>query len=195
MQNPALVFAAAAIISVAWTGHSALANPDSSGGPARGHSSDPDDRTGHSRSLDSADHGTSESPDDRRGRSEDPGDRRGFARNPCSLVAVDQDPDGMTGRSTDLGDLRDSGGSGSEAELVPAVSPPGPSADASALAAWRQVESAESNLNAINDVYQNMLANDYPRGDRRARILTERNDAIEGVNRARTHYSQLTDSR
>ena len=58
-------------------------------------------------------------------------------------------------------------------------------------AAWRQVGSAERNLDANNDVYESMMDANYPRGERRARIIAERNDSIEAVNRARTHYSEL----
>ncbi len=58
-------------------------------------------------------------------------------------------------------------------------------------ASWRQVESAERNLDAIDDVYESMMDANYPRGERRARIIDERNDSIEAVNRARTHYSEL----
>jgi hypothetical protein len=40
-----------------------------------------------------------------------------------------------------------------------------------------------------------MLDANYPRGERRVRIIAARNDLIEVVNRARTHYSELRGGR
>ncbi|MGH0034953.1 MAG: hypothetical protein ACQGVK_07985 [Myxococcota bacterium] len=192
-----------AIVGLALAGGGAAApawsdsDADSYGRPEMGRSVDPD-------GLDAE----SEDPDDRVGESRDPDDMTAGSEDPDGLMVESGDPDSMTtdsedpddhrGRHSDLGDLRESdGGEGRAApapELVARAAPPGPGASAAVMAAWRRVGSAERNLEAMNDVYQKMMHTDYPRGERRARIIAERNEALEAVNRARTRYAQLSDS-
>jgi hypothetical protein len=174
----------------------ALADSDSYGEPAMGHSMDPDDLEVDAEDLDDL-QGHSQDPDDLVAESQDPDDMVADSVDPDTLLAESKDPDDMVGDSTDLGDLRESDGSENAVSPPPAlvaeVPPPDPNASATTRAAWRQVGSAEQNLDAINDVYSNMMDSNYPRGERRARIVSERNDAIRAVNRARENYARLRD--
>jgi hypothetical protein len=170
------------------------ADSDRSGEAAMGHGMDPDELEGGSENPDDLT-GRSEDPDDRTVGSEDPDDMVVGAEDPDGLVGKSTNPDARVGTSTDLSALQESDDSENLLHSAPErdaeVSPPGPNATASVLAAWSQVQSAEFNLKAADGVYEDMIANDYPRGERRARIIEERNDAVEAVNRARERYTQL----
>lgn len=73
-------------------------------------------------------------------------------------------------------------------DLVDEPSPPGPNASSAERALWREVQASEANLDAISGTYENMMAKNYPRGERRQQIVDERDAAMEAVNRARTSY-------
>ena len=177
-------------------GAAAWADSDSYGDPAMGHSIDPDTLEVESGDLDSFE-GHSKDPDDMVAETVDPDDLVADSIDPDTLLAESKDLDDMVGESTDLGDLRESDGSENaprrNPKLVAEVPAPGPNADGTTRAAWRQVGSAERNLDSMNDVYARMMDTNYPRGERRARIVAERNDAIEAVNLARNRYSRILD--
>jgi len=151
----------------------ALADDDEAG-PAMGHSLDPDDLTVES---------------------EDPDDMMGDSKDPDDLVVESEDLEDHAGRSYELGDLPQDSGSQNLPDPMPQLvaepSPPGPNDGSQVHAAWRAVQSAERNMEASNDIYANMIDNNYPRGERRARIIEERRAAFDEVNQARLRYSKL----
>jgi hypothetical protein len=146
-----------------------------------GESEDPDEMRGHSKDPDSLVE-DSEDPDDLRGRYGDPDDMQGTSH----------DPDEMTGRSHELSNLPAAvSDESSEIRIVEMPEPPGPNDGARTRAAWSRVESSSTYLDGMNDTYQRMMDANYPRGERRARIIAERNAAIEAANQARTAYREL----
>jgi len=147
-------------------------------------SEDPDDMVGHSKD-----------PDDLVVESEDPDDMVGHSEDPDDLVVESEDLDAHVGRSHELGDLPEDSGRENlpdpMPQLVPESPAPGPNDDSNVHAAWRAVQAAERNMEAANDIYANMIDTDYPRGERRERIIEDRRTAFEGVNQARLRYTKL----
>jgi hypothetical protein len=174
-----------------------LASPaaadDRSGAPAMAESGDPDDMVGDTEDPDEME-GHSSDPDRFAVESEDPDDLTGHSEDPDDMRGEAEDPDEMEGRSHDLSDLStDRHQQVAEVEIAPLPEPPGAGDGVRVQAAWHTVESSTSYLDSMNDTYQNMLDTNYPRGDRRAAIISERNDAIEAANGARAEYSALRD--
>jgi len=167
---------------------------DDEAGPEMGRSLDPDDLTVESEDSDDME-GDSEDPDDLVVGSEDPDDMVGRSEDPDDLVVGSEDPDDMVGRSYELDELSEDSGSANLPDPMPQLvaepSPPGPNDGSQVHAAWRAVQAAERNMEASNDIYANMMENDYPRGERRARIIEERRATFEEVNQARLRYNEL----
>ena len=86
------------------------------------------------------------------------------AEDSDSLVVAAEDPDALV--TTEAAD--------------PAPAAPAPSAKPAALA------EAQRRLDDANAAYSNMIARDYPRGDARAAIISERDAARDAYERART---------
>jgi len=171
---------------------SGAAANDRSGEPAMAETEDPDEMVGHSEDPDEME-GRSFDPDAFEVESEDPDDLTGHSEDPDDMLAEAEDPDEMEGRSHDLSDLEtDRHQQVAEAEIAPLPEPPGPNDGATVQAAWRRVESSTTHMGTMNDTYESMMDANYPRGDRRAAIITERNDAIEAANRARAEYTKLS---
>ena len=139
--------------------------------------------------------GRSLDPDDLTVESEDSDDMEGDSEDPDDLVVGSEDPDDMVGRSYELDELSEDSGSANLPDPMPQLvaepSPPGPNDGSQVHAAWRAVQAAERNMEASNDIYANMMENDYPRGERRARIIEERRATFEEVNQARLRYNEL----
>lgn len=186
--------ALAVAIALVLLGGTAWADADRYGDPEMGRSMDEGGLTVESEDPDDAEQ-ASGNPDDITVKTDDPDEMTGESGSPDTPTAATEEPDEVMGHSTDLGTLPTDEAAEKETrpapQLVPEVPPPDPDASASVRAAWREVESAERNLDAINAVYGKMREANYPRGERRVRIIAERNDMIEAVNRARTHYSEL----
>ena len=167
---------------------------DDDAGPAMGQSMDPDDLTVESEDVDDLE-GHSRDPDDLVVESEDPDDMVGRSEDPDDMVAESEDLDEHVGRSYELDDLPQDSGSENLPDPMPQLvaepSPPGPNDGSQVHAAWRAVQAAERNMEASNDIYSNMIDNDYPRGERRARIIEERRAAFERVNQTRQRYNEL----
>ena len=104
-----------------------------------------------------------------------------------------EDPTQMRGEHENVADLDVDHGDAQKPhptpDLVAEPSPPGPNASSTERAMWRDLQASEANLDAISGTYENMMAKDYPRGERRQQIIDERDAAIEQVNRARTSYA------
>jgi hypothetical protein len=159
-----------------------------------GQSMDPDDLTVESEDVDDME-GHSEDPDDLVVESEDPDDMMGHSEDPDDMVAESEDLEDHKGRSYQLDDLPQDSGSENLPDPMPQLvaepSPPGPNDGPEVHAAWRAAEAAERNMEASNDIYANMIAKDYPRGERRAQIIEERRAAFERVNQTRQRYNKL----
>jgi len=167
---------------------------DYEAGPAVGNSLNSDDLTMKSGDVDNLD-GHSGNPDNMAGRSEDPDHMVGGSEDPDDTVAESEDLDKQVGRSQQLDGLPEDSGSGSLPDPMPQLvaepSPPGPDDGSEVHAAWRAVQAAERNMEASNDIYANMIDNDYPRGEQRARIIEDRRASFEEVNQARLRYNEL----
>ena len=169
---------------------------DDETGPAMGHSMDSDDLTVENEDVDDLE-GDSEDSDDLVVESEDPNDMVGRSEDPDDMVAEGEDLDAHGGRRYELEDLPEDSGSENLPDPMPQLvaepSPPGPDDGSQVHAAWRAVQAAERNMEASNDIYANMIAKDYPRGERRAQIIEERRAAFERVNQTRLRYNELRD--
>ena len=147
---------------------------DDEAGPEMGHSLDPDDLTVESEDLE---------------------DMEGDSRDPDDLVVESEDLEAHMGETYELGDLPEDSGSANLPDPMPQLvakpSPPGPNDGSQVHTAWRAVQAAERNMEASNDIYANMIENDYPRGERRVRIIEERRAAFERVNETRQRYNEL----
>jgi hypothetical protein len=183
----------ATAVAVAFLPTEAFAS-DGETGPAMGHSTDPDDLVVESEDPDDM-VGRSEDSDDLVVESEDPDDMVGRSEDSDDLLVESEDPDALVGDSQDLADLPEDSGRENlpdpMPQLVPEPPAPGPNDGPTVHAAWRAVQAAERNMEASNDIYSNMIDTNYPRGERRERIIEERRAAFEEVNQARQRYNKL----
>ena len=167
---------------------------DDEAGPAMRHTMDPDGLVVDSEDPDDLE-GRSEDPDDLVVESEDPDQMMGRSENPDDMGAESEDLDAHGGRSYEADDLPQDSGSENLPDPMPQLvaepSPPGPNDGSQVRAAWRAVQAAERNMEASNDIYTNMIDNNYPRGERRAKIIEERRASFERVNETRQRYNEL----
>jgi len=129
---------------------------------------------GGSVSLDAVPVATAKDPDSLVTASQDSDSLVATSEDSDAMVATSEDPDSLVTAPEDPDSLVATGA----ADPTPAA--PAPAAASPVLTA------AQRRLEAANAAYSNMIARDYPRGDARAAIISERDAARDAYERART---------
>jgi hypothetical protein len=208
--DPRWAGAVVAAVAIGWSAPGTVWAEDRDADPEMATSGDPDEQRARSLGPDSS-LAESEDSDDRTEQAEDSDDRLVGSEDSDDRLGRSRDVDTEPGRSEDLGDLPN-------AAPAPAPAPPDGSAQRATTIApsrsggegeagesagnWEgrlaqaraRLDRAQRDLERWTEAYTRAINTGYPRGDARARIVTERDRAQTALDAAREELADTAES-
>jgi hypothetical protein len=180
------------VCTALFLGVAATASSESDWEAARSTSDTMEDHQAHSENPDDL-RGESETLDSHVVESEKLDDHIGHSENPDDMVAAPGKLADHEAESEELGTLSmDAPDAGARAIRMPGDDAWKKSTNPRAIVAGRNFERAQQRAEKARDNYGRMMRNDYPRGDARERIVSERDASMTALEEARTALGSAT---